>query len=104
MTYRHLLFAGHILIAGCTQKDRPVNHAFDCWFVISDGAGHQGYQAANFESSSATPHSQPFYKSIEELRAALLKEGMTSFVSINGYTNDGWLIRGLTIEEFKALQ
>jgi len=81
-----------------------MSHAFGYWFVVSDGAGHQGYQAANFGSSSATPQTQPIFKSIDELRVALLKQGVTSIDTISGWTSGGWKIRGLTAEELKALR
>jgi hypothetical protein len=104
MIIRCLLFAVLVLIVGCAHKDIAMSRAFGCWFVVSDGAGHQGYQAVDFGSSSATPQTQPIFKSIDELRVALFKQGVTSIETITGYTNGGWKIRGLTADELKALR
>ena len=117
MIIRYLLFAGLVFIVGCAQKETPLisalqkpiaepssSHAFGCWFVVSDGTGHQGYQAADFGSSSATPQTQPFFKSIDELRVALHRQGVTNIDTIGGYTNGGWRIRGLTADELRALR
>jgi hypothetical protein len=104
MIIRCLLFAVLVLIVGCAHKDIAMSHAFGCWFVVSDGAGHQGYQTADFASSSATPKTQPLFKSIDELRVSLHGQGATVIDTIAGYTNGGWEVRGLTADELRALQ
>ena len=81
-----------------------MNHAFGCWYVVTDGAGHQGYQAANFASSSATLKTQPIFKSIDELRESLHGQGATVIDTIAGYTNGGWEVRALTADELRALK
>ena len=107
----YLLFASLVLIVGCVQNattisavQGPSSHSFGCWFVVSNGVGHSGYQAADFASSSATPQSQPLFKSIDELRVALRRQGVTNIDTIDGYTNGGWKIRGLTADELRALR
>jgi len=79
-------------------------HTFGCWFVVSDGVGHHGYQAADFQSRSATPQTQPLFKSIDDLRVALHRQGVTNFDTIGGDTNGGWKIRGLTADELRTLR
>ena len=103
-----------IALAGCNQKESNVANRLPLlaphddqvaagWFVESDGAGHHGYQAANIESSSATPQNLPLFTSIDDLRAALRKSGVTNITSIGAsYTNSGWRIRGLTAKELIA--
>jgi hypothetical protein len=114
----YLLFAGLVLIVGCAQKEvtmisatqvpvaaAPSNsRTFGCWFVVTDGAGHHGYQAANFASSSASVLTQPLFKSTDELRFELRKQGVTNIDTIDGFTNGGWKVRGLTADELRALR
>ena len=101
-------------LVGCSQKESaiatrlsilrpPGGQVVACWFVESDGAGHHGYQAASETSSTATPQNLPLFPTMDELRAALKKSGITTVTSIGaGYTNGGWKIRGLTTEELMA--
>lgn len=118
----YLLFAGLFLIVGCAQKEatmisaaqvpvaaapsssRTFGPAFGCWFLVSDGAGHRGYQAASFASGSASVQTQPLFKSTDELRFELRRLGVTNIDTIDGYTNGGWKIRGLTADELRALR
>ena len=108
-----LLLASLVLIVGCVQKEtttilakqeRVSGHIFCCWFIVSDGAGHHGYQALDTLSSSATPQTRPLFKSIDKLRVALHRQGVKYFETIGGYTNGGWEIRGLTADELRGLR
>jgi hypothetical protein len=117
MATQYYILVALIVFSGCTQTKRSEPLAAQqslaapyhvrvvgCWFLESDGAGHSGYQAADTANGSATPQTASLYKSIGELRAALLKEHATNIVSAQGYTNGGWKIRGLTADEFAALR
>jgi hypothetical protein len=88
---------------------RPDTPVLVCWFVESDGHGHHGYTALDARISSWNPEAWPLFKSTADLRAAIIRDGLTNgsvttLSPTDNFASGSWHWRALTAEELRALR
>ena len=91
------------------QVARPDTPVLVCWFVESDGHGHHGYTALDARISSWNPKAWPLFKTTADLRAAIIRDGITNgslatLAPTDNFSSGNWRWRALTAEELRALQ